>query len=131
MDEPSLIDIDDDMPKVKPSERGWDKPEPLDYEALQAKPEAFKIAEDGEQSATKAFGTSEWASSAQKYEWKEEYGDVAPEFPELEKHLYTGDLMTKMGEHMVGLTEFTVTQESDTKTKPIDSVSPPPSISSL
>jgi hypothetical protein len=32
-----------------------------------------------------------WAASAAKYEWKEEYGDVGPEVPELEKILF-GDV---------------------------------------
>lgn len=32
-----------------------------------------------------------WASSAAVYVWDDEYGDVGPEFPELEKQLFGGD----------------------------------------
>lgn len=128
--EGSLIDIDD-APKVKPSERGWDKPTPLDYEALQAKPSDLltKVAADDE---AEIIDTTEqeienpgWASSAIKYEWKDEYGDLGPEIPELERQLFTKEGSSQMGEFMSTLREFIVTQESDTQFRPISSASHP------
>lgn len=38
-----------------------------------------------------------WMHKAAKYEWKEEYGDVGPEVPELEKLLYGSQLRVRKG----------------------------------
>ena len=40
-----------------------------------------------------------WASSAQKYEWKEEYGDVAPPVPELETQLFHNEFINRRGKN--------------------------------
>lgn len=39
----------------------------------------------------------QWASDAARYEWSDEYGDVGPEFPELEAQLFRGDNHVKTG----------------------------------
>ena len=41
-----------------------------------------------------------WAASAQKYEWKDEYGDVGPAYPELEKQLFNHDFINRQGKAM-------------------------------
>lgn len=117
----------DEAPKPKPSTLGWDKPTPLNYDALQAN--------QGTTNPTAPIGVTEddaedddepaWASGAAKYEWQDEYGDLAPELPELERHLFTTEGSSQMGEFMSTLTEFVVTQESDTQFRPINNVSHP------
>ena len=41
-----------------------------------------------------------WAALAAKYEWKEEYGDVAPRIPELEDELYKNEFINRQGKEM-------------------------------
>jgi len=128
MEDGSLVSMDE-APKPKPSILGWDKPTPLNYEALQAMAGTNNPAapagdnKDGTEEAVDAEPA--WASGAAKYEWQDEYGDLAPELPELERHLFTTDGSSQMGEFMSTLTEFAVTQESDTQFKPINNVSHP------
>ena len=43
---------------------------------------------------------STWAADAQRYEWKDEYGDVGPEDPELEKMLFRDEQKMEVGEHI-------------------------------
>ena len=43
-----------------------------------------------------------WAASAERYEWLEEYGDVAPEFPELERQLFHNEHITRPGARFDG-----------------------------
>ena len=38
-----------------------------------------------------------WASGAAKYEWKEEYGDIGPPHPELEKQLFKDQFINRIG----------------------------------
>lgn len=40
---------------------------------------------------------SEWAGSAKRYEWSDEYGDVGPKNEELEKQLFNVENMTHAG----------------------------------
>jgi ATP-dependent RNA helicase DDX3X len=39
----------------------------------------------------------EWASNAQIYEWNDDFGDVGPKFPELEKQLFGSENHVKAG----------------------------------
>ena len=41
-----------------------------------------------------------WGASAQKFEWKEEYGDVAPRVPELELQLFNHEFINRKGKAM-------------------------------
>ena len=59
-------------------DRGWTEPEKFDY----AKLEGTKKEDDHDDAAP------EWAASATKYEWKEEYGDLGPEHALLERQLF-------------------------------------------
>lgn len=38
-----------------------------------------------------------WAHKKGRYEWKEEYGNVGPEVPELEKELFHDELINRQG----------------------------------
>lgn len=65
----------------------------------------------------------EWLSNAAKYEWKDEFGDVGPEDPELEAQIFHPDLMLTAGEWVKILSEIQVHQEGPKQVKPIKSVS--------
>ena len=67
----------------------------------------------------------EWASSAGKYEWKDEYGEVGPRVPELEKQLFNNDLRMKHGDNFNAF-EFQVLVEGPVKPDPVMRVSPSP-----
>ncbi|KAI5289115.1 hypothetical protein KEM54_004390 [Ascosphaera aggregata] len=60
-----------------------------------------------------------WASSAAKYEWKEEYGDVGPRNEALEKILFHSDLISRAGTAFERLREIKVTAETTEQPDPI------------
>ena len=107
--EPSASD------KEKAKAHGWEAPTPLNYEALGAKRE--------DQEALEEAGTLHtWAHNAVKYEWNDEYGDVGPVIPELERQLFNQEYSITAGESLRVLSEFTVTQEGPTHIKHIRKV---------
>lgn len=59
------------------SQAKWAEPQAVDYTAL-----ASQNYDQG------------WGCNARSYEWKDEYGDVGPKFPELELELF-GDPSTR------------------------------------
>lgn len=63
---------------------GWIEPSNYDYEAL----------------ASTKVEPSTWASNAQKYEWKDEYGDVGPEDEKLEEYLFKNQHIVRKGAKM-------------------------------
>ena len=74
-------------------EKGWAQPQAFDYSADAPQP--------GEEALTKPDGevqeVSGWAHDAAKYEWSEEYGDVGPRIPELEKQLFQSEFINRRG----------------------------------
>lgn len=64
----------------------------------------------------------EWYGTAEKYEWKDDYGDVGPEIPELEKILFGNEFITREGAHRNNL-DIEVTLEGPEKIAPIKTVS--------
>ncbi|KAI9697485.1 MAG: hypothetical protein M1820_007820 [Bogoriella megaspora] len=47
--------------------------------------------------------TKAWASKAARYEWSDEFGDVAPALPELEKQLFEDEHIMRQGPEIAGL----------------------------
>ncbi|CAK1359666.1 ATP-dependent RNA helicase DED1 [Cercospora beticola] len=69
---------------------------------------------------TKQGGHSgEWQGMTGVYEWNDEYGDVAPELPELERMLYGTETRVVEGKHRDTLDDIEVVLEGATKVKPI------------
>lgn len=70
-------------------EKGWVAPQGYNYDAYNA-----STTEERE-----AVGAASllWASSAEKYEWSEEYGDIGPPHPDLEKVLFKNDYLNRAG----------------------------------
>lgn len=85
---------------------GWNERTNLDYDKLQ------QIGD-----------SNEWLGAAQVYEWKDEYGDVAPEVPELEALLYGTEQRVTEGGHRENLDEIEVLLEGPTKVAPIQKAS--------
>lgn len=68
-------------------ELGWVQPQAYDYEAAVA---------HGYTSTGDADGPT-WAHNFKRYEWKDEYGDVGPEIPELEQDLFYNETTSRRG----------------------------------
>ncbi|MCJ1416330.1 hypothetical protein MMC32_002665 [Xylographa parallela] len=60
-----------------------------------------------------------WASNAVRYEWDDEFGDVGPRHPELEKQLYRDQYTNRAGQMMATYANINVTMESEQTIEPI------------
>jgi len=81
-----------------------------------------KTAFDYDQYNRTGGDSHNWAGSAKKYEWKDEYGDVGPEVPELEQLLFGGEFQMRKGAHFENL-DIKVTVEGPKEIVPIRKVS--------
>lgn len=114
----------------------WSKPVPYNYAATTAptREEREESARSAQQADLNALrnGPGEdnglvtadvplWASAASKYEWRDEYGDIGPSIPELERQLYQDQFINRVGENFKSLQvgEIKVTVESDNEVTPI------------
>ena len=70
----------------------WAKPSKYDYDTYNANPRDQPMA-PGEVEE----GVPTWAANATKYEWSDEFGDVGPEHPALEKLLFGDEHTMKKG----------------------------------
>ncbi|KAL5334818.1 P-loop containing nucleoside triphosphate hydrolase protein [Aspergillus crustosus] len=98
-------------------EKGWVAPEGYDYEKYTAGPPGEKLAEELEQEED----LPQWAATAAKYEWKDEYGDVGPESPQLEEQLFRSEYINRTGLKIVNLRNIEVIAESRERPSPIKS----------
>lgn len=64
----------------------WVKPQPYNYESATA-----------QGASGTADGEPTWAHKFARYEWKDEYGDVGPEIPELEQELFHNEYTSRRG----------------------------------
>ena len=83
----------------KARDKGWNETTAFDYDEFQR-----TGGNDGE-----------WLGAAKVYEWKDEYGDVGPEVPELERILFGGEFQMRKGDSMSNLTEIEVALEGPEK----------------
>ncbi|OBT86812.1 hypothetical protein VE02_03918 [Pseudogymnoascus sp. 03VT05] len=60
-----------------------------------------------------------WANNATVYEWCDEYGDVGPAHPVLEKQLFGSDVHVTTGIDFSGVTSINVVQEGTIRIKPV------------
>ena len=82
-------------PQFNPRAHGWVQPEAYDYAKYNMSGKEYEAqkaaaAENAELGPTLHSGET-WAGSAPVYEWKGEYGDVGPRFPDIEKMLFGTD----------------------------------------
>lgn len=93
---------------VRAREAGWTERSAFDYDYYS------RTTNDG--------STGDWAGAARVYEWRDEYGEVAPAVPELESILFKGDLRGGQGEHLENL-DLEVTLEGPMRVAPVLKVS--------
>ncbi|KAL4873589.1 hypothetical protein BDV12DRAFT_160318 [Aspergillus spectabilis] len=96
-------------------EKGWVAPEGYDYEKYTVGPPGEKPAEDLEQGEA----APQWAASAAKYEWNDEYGDVGPENSQLEEQLFRSEYINRTGLKIGNLRNVEVIAESRERPSPI------------
>ncbi|KAF9889873.1 hypothetical protein FE257_006963 [Aspergillus nanangensis] len=100
-------------------EKGWGEPAEYDYTVYNAGPLG---PQPGEESTTTAHPTDdlpEWAASAAKYEWNDEYGDVGPENADLEKMLFRNEHINRTGLKLKNLQNIQVIAESHERPNPV------------
>ena len=69
-------------------EKGWAEPSSYDYEAYGKQAIDATVADQS---------LPTWGHNAQKYEWREDYGDVGPRNEELEQMLYHSEFIPRQG----------------------------------
>jgi ATP-dependent RNA helicase DDX3X len=69
-------------------EKGWVEPQGFDYDAYNASGKAVAAGE---------VIKGDWSHNAEKYEWKEEYGDVGPPSEALEAQLFRSEFINRQG----------------------------------
>lgn len=79
--------------------KGWAAPETYDYSKYVAPTGPAAPVEQSEFGGEPiaAEELPKWAGNAAKYEWKDEYGDVGPEIPELEEMLFRNEFINRTG----------------------------------
>ncbi|KAJ5766797.1 uncharacterized protein N7511_004413 [Penicillium nucicola] len=96
-DAPSKLSGVDDPEEA--ARLGWTNPIPFDY----AKPDRE---------------SRDWAGIAQRYEWDADYGEVGPPNEELEKQLFRGSLIQRVGDRLSDLNAYAVRIDSGTTIHP-------------
>ena len=82
----------------------WMKPEKYDYKIFNASIREEREAAERGVAEREGGGvdttqdTPVWATNAVKYEWNDEYGDIGPAHPELEKQLFRNEHITRQGD---------------------------------
>lgn len=87
------VNIKDEEGIQKARDAGWVEPLKYDYDVYNAGPttKEERDAADGVQDLPT------WAANAAKYEWSDDYGDVAPPFKELEDELFRNQHINRTG----------------------------------
>lgn len=75
----------------------WAKPQKFDYDAYNAGPRDTGPSVPAASADADANAPS-WAANASRYEWSEEYGDVAPRHEALEEMLFGDENQMKKGD---------------------------------
>ncbi|KAI9821489.1 MAG: hypothetical protein M1832_003337 [Thelocarpon impressellum] len=75
--------------------------------------------QEAREAAAGASGVPAWAANAEKYEWSEEFGDVGPAHPELEKQLFGNEHLVRSGSQFERIKEINVLQEGLVRINPV------------
>lgn len=78
-------------------EKGWVEPQGYDYSKYNASAPQQKAPGSTESTDAPNVEEPEWAANAAKYEWSEEFGDVGPPNPDLEKMLFHNEFTNRAG----------------------------------
>ncbi|KAG9231263.1 putative ATP-dependent RNA helicase ded1 [Amylocarpus encephaloides] len=133
------VDTAPSAPTKTPQEHGWVAKTGYNYTEYNKSnkqiSEDIELAngENNEAAATAAAGLIEtagavgglklgdWSGNAAVYEWSEEYGDIGPVFPALEKQLFGSEFHVKAGIEFEKIREIEVFQEGVTRLSPVRS----------
>lgn len=85
---------DKEEAESKAREHGYTAPVPYDYSAYGSRGQA---APNGGVNISAPVKVGFNATEAARYEWKDEYGDVGPKIPELEKYLFASEFRMDAG----------------------------------
>lgn len=102
----------DEDKKKEAHEHGWTAPIPTDYNSLMNKE---GLPSEGP--------LPSWMANTGTYEWKDEYGEVGPEDPELEKVIFGNRLLNNAGAYLKHLEDLDVHQEGEVQFEAIREVS--------
>lgn len=92
-------------PVKNPQEYGWVEPTKYNYELYtksskelaEAQANGLGESADAEDVGVGGIAVGDWASNAKIYVWDDEYGDVVPRFPDLEKQLFGSENHVRTG----------------------------------
>lgn len=80
-------------------EAGWVEPTPFDYTTTVPTGSGFSGPNDSTEEAQESVHKSTtWAHDANKYEWQNSYGEVGPRNEGLEKELFHGEHINRVGD---------------------------------
>jgi ATP-dependent RNA helicase DDX3X len=85
-------ELQENLAKLK--EAGWTNPIPFNYETVKG----GAVADDDTRDEVP------WLANAAIYEWNDDFGDVAPPNPELEKILYQDEYRVMVGKKIEAFT---------------------------
>lgn len=91
--EVASINVKDESAIQKARDAGWVQPQKYDYDTYNAGP----TSKEERDAAEGIQDLPAWAANAAKYEWKDEYGDVAPAFKTLEDELFNNEHINRVG----------------------------------
>ncbi|GFN15046.1 DEAD/DEAH box helicase [Aspergillus tubingensis] len=95
-------------------EKGWTTPKGYDYEKYTSTLPPLNQPQGDNQEEL-----PEWAAQAAKYEWKDEFGDVGPQNPELEEMLFRSEYTNRTGLKIGNIQNIEVIAESRERPSPI------------
>ncbi|KAL2065460.1 hypothetical protein VTL71DRAFT_3130 [Oculimacula yallundae] len=114
-----------------PQEYGWVEPTKYDYETYNKSTKEMADAQassggdlgDSDDLGVGGFAVGDWASNAAVYTWSDDYGDVVPRFPELEKQLFGSENHVRTGIKFENVRQIEVQQEGAIRIAPIKNFS--------
>ncbi|KAI6247525.1 ATP-dependent RNA helicase ded1 [Erysiphe necator] len=126
----NMENLSNSVPVTNPQDHGWGDKVPYDYDSYaktskELAEENEARANNGDEAAIHYAGAvggvrvGEWHNNAAVYEWDDEYGDVGPEFPELERQLFGSEFHVKSGIDFQKLSTIKVVQEGEIRISPI------------
>jgi ATP-dependent RNA helicase DDX3X len=87
-----------EAPAKNPQEHGWVAKTDYDYSAFMKSSKEFADAQaTANDTAELGVEVGGWASNATIYDWDDEFGDVGPSHPELEKQLFGSENHVRIG----------------------------------
>jgi ATP-dependent RNA helicase DDX3X len=85
-----------DKPK-NPQEHGWAVKKEYDYTSFMKTSKELADEAAAQGSGDNGVEVGGWASNAAIYEWNEDFGDVGPAYPDLEKQLFGSETHVRAG----------------------------------